>query len=84
MSDHSTPTSSHSRINGHADVNKIVHAGGDEILVIDSDGKYFISAETMTEAVFFGESLGDDLGAYVQVSVPVGTSVVDFAHSLGY
>lgn len=84
MPNHSTPSTGHSRINGNADTNQMFYAGEDCILVVDSDGHFFISAATMSEARYYGESLGNELGVYVQVSVPAGISVVEYAHSLGY
>jgi hypothetical protein len=83
-SKHATPGTAHSRINGHADTNKAFHPGGDHVLVIDSDGAFYLAAETMAEAVVFGESLGDELGIYAQVTVPAGVPVSEYAHSLGY
>lgn len=84
MSKHGTPATSHSRINGHADTGRVFYPGGEYVLVVDSDGKYFASADTMAEAIGFGQVLGSDLGAYIQVDVPIGVSVVDFAHNAGY
>jgi hypothetical protein len=87
MPDHSTPTTRFSRINGAATVDKnaVTHEGGDYVFVIDSDGHYFYAAETMDEATAFGATLGDELGVYVQATVPVGVNPAAYAHDvLGY